>query len=354
MMLPRSPNTVRLHRRCVPALLAVCLAVPAAHAATSGTDSQASGGNAASSADQGAARRNRIFHHLLHKKFPLTPAQIKKLNEATRQAQKAAQSQPVPKSGSRTVTVKVGPGGHPPVVDVSPNYGGALTVLDATGQPWPVTSSTVGNSKDFKVKKPVKKGKGASILTLLPTQAYAKTNLILTLKGLSTPVIVRLDATDTKNAGRTDLVVQAEGPNAVAPVSHSQLASTDNPIMRTLLDDVPPKGATRVPLKGGQGDAKAWVIKGHFYVRTALHIFSPAYIAVSYGAGGVGVYEMPMVPSMTATDHNGATVTLKVARMALLDHVLTKDGATVADAHYGPKPVSSGAGSQSHHHSQHQ
>jgi intracellular multiplication protein IcmK len=264
----------------------------------------------------------QVFHQMLRIKNPLTPGMIHQTQQSLRASQKASRDTPAPKDESQTVHISTEPGAKPVTIHVSPGYGGAITFLDNTGQPWPVISAIPGNPKAFQVLKAAPKDPNSSIFAIVPQERYAHTNLIVTLKGMSTPLILRLSAVDPVNNDRTDAIIGASGPNATRPTAQRSLANTDTPFMDNLINGVPPEGAKRVAISGGP--AEGWLINGHFYLRTTMQLLMPARIGQSSGAGGVTVYELPLVPLISLTDSDGATVQLTVADNALVDGALSR------------------------------
>jgi|AntDeeMinimDraft_5_1070356.scaffolds.fasta_scaffold05531_4 intracellular multiplication protein IcmK len=282
--------------------------------------------------------KSQEYNRALNQYFPLSPDQIGQTRHEIDRRKRAMREGPAPKNRPQTVRVNLGIDADIPKVSVAAGYGAALTVLDATGKPWPVQSITLGDDNAFLVNKAVSEGESSSILTVVPKTAYAKSNLIMQLEDMPTPVNVRLAATTDVNNGRTDIIIGARGPNAVAPVAHRRLAQPDNSVMGTLLDGVPPQGATRVSIGGGP--ANGWIVGNSFFVRTPLQVTSPAWLASVTGSGGVTVYEMPIVPTIYASDSDGVTIKLSLPDSVLVDGALAMGSTTLGAIHYGPRPAS--------------
>lgn len=280
------------------------------------------------------AKADSDYQRALKAMMPLTPDQIRETQKEVKARKRALRDTPSPVVQSRTVRVDLGPGTELPRVHVSPRYGAALTVLDATGKPWPINAVTVADPKAFQVMKPVDEGPGSSVLTVVPLIDYAHTNMIVMLKGLATPVIVRLKVSDSSNNDRLDVVVNGRGPNAIAPVASRKLSTPDNPTMRYLLDGVPPKNARRVEIKGGP--AEGWIVDDAFYLRTRMSVISPAWVSSLSGSGDVTVYELPILPTVVASDSDGQTVDLELDSSALIDGALASGATTLGSMQYGP------------------
>ena len=280
-------------------------------------------------------KETKAYKRAIHNLMTLSPKQIKGIKSRAKRNEKASRGGSVPKSKFRSI--RVVPGGSQKIktIRIAPGYGSPVTILDATGQPWPITSDTIANGKAFVVKHPVKKGKGSSILTIVPQKRYAHSNMIITLKGLSTPINVRVKVTPKVNDSGTRLKIAARGPNASAPVSQASLAQPDKPIMRDLLNGVPPKSAKRLHAKG---PGKVWLFKGHAYLRTKMTLISPAYRSVAHGSGGVRVYQVPLVATLELSGNQGRTSTLTMPHSALLDHALSgrDNHPTLGRQKYGP------------------
>lgn len=284
-----------------------------------------------------AKRHKQKYDEALRQLMPLSPAQIEALVDEVDNRRKAAKSAPIPDARTVSMRMTLAPGEAPQTIQLAPHYASALTLLDATGQPWPVTSQTVGDASQFTVLRPVENGAEASILTVAPLTPYARTNLIITLADLAVPIVLRLTTTPKVNYDRVGLIVSRRGPYAVAPVAVRDLPDADNEVMRYLLDDIPVGTAKPVEIEGGP--ARGYLVGDRFYLRTALDLVFPAWVSSLSGAGDVTVYEIPITPVITATDRDGATVDMTLPSWLLVDTALAQNGTTLGAIHYGPPPA---------------
>lgn len=248
---------------------------------------------------------DQAFASTVHNMLPLTPDQIRTLRYLLNESQQAAAEYPgtPPLPTSSTVTVNLAPGATPPVVRLGAGYVTSIVFADATGAPWPISAYDLGDPKDFNVQW----DKVSNTLMVQALDHYQGGNLAVMLKGLDTPIMLTLMPGQRAVDYRTDIRVPRLGPNANP--TYAGLPDAASPHLLDVLDGVPPAGAQQVQVQGGE--AEAWLIDNHIFMRTPLTILSPAWIAATSSADGTNAYELPNTPVILASQ-NGAMVKLTV------------------------------------------
>ena len=246
----------------------------------------------------------------IEKAVPLRPNEIETLKARVEAAQRAARKTPPKQVESLSLRVPMTPGARAPVVHLCLGYVSVITFVDATGQPWPITSVTVGDPKAFNAPAPV--SVKHNVLTVTPLSAFGDSNLAVTLDGATAPVVLWL----TTNTMRVDANVFARvdgmGPFGSFATASGAPPGPASPDLLSALDGVPPPGSVQLTIHGAGGTAVAWKKNQRIYLRTTLALLSPAWIAQIVGAGGMQAYELPVAPIVVAADPHGRIITLTV------------------------------------------
>lgn len=229
------------------------------------------------------------FEEVMARVLGLTPDQIRELRRQQNQRQRAASElpMPAPKQVLGSVTASPAPGSAPPVIRLFPGYASAMTFVDSTGSLWPIENFAIGHDKLFDIRR--MDGEKGSMLSVAPLGNYAQSNLVVYLKGLSSPIIVAFVTGQKQVDLRTDVRIQGLGPNAQVAVGG--LPASANPALFTLLEGVAPSDSKELRMIGGEG--RAWLSKsGTMYVRTSMRVISPNWISSTRSADGTSAYEM--------------------------------------------------------------
>lgn len=229
---------------------------------------------------------------------PLSPADIRylhKLLDKTKRAQAEYPGIP-PKPVSGSITLDLSPGATPPVIRLAPGNGATLNFIDITGAPWPVVKVKNFNTNDFNVDDPITDG---NAITASSLSSYGFGNIVVFLKGNTTPVSLMLTNGQKEVDYRVDLRIPKRGPDAKARVVTGDTAPQYNPVLLTALDGVPPNGAKQLHIEGA--NATAWEVGGHIVLRGRMNVISPAEISSVSSGDGMHVFELPMSPVVLAT-----------------------------------------------------
>jgi intracellular multiplication protein IcmK len=244
--------------------------------------------------------------------LPLTPDQIRDFMSRLETMQKAAvpPSGGPPKAEVKFVTLSLDPGVEPPQINLVAGYVTTITLVDATGQPWPIVDVGVGGN--FEVT-PTKSSSDSHVVRVMPLTRAGAGNLSILLKDLPTPVIFRLAAGGPTVDMRYDARIPKLGPDAKVPLINSPHLEAGNENIMLLLDDVPPSGAKRMKVSGVDERTMAWMFNSRVYVRTPLTLLSPAWDASVSSADGMTVYQIGDAPILLMSD-NGAMVRARLMR----------------------------------------
>lgn len=239
--------------------------------------------------------------------FPLSPDQLKTLKRTYKNQQFAKES-PVgtpPKPTATSQFVNLSPGSTPPVIRLSQGFVSSLVFLDSTGAPWPISAYDLGDPDSFNIQW----DKTSNTLMIQAKSMYTYGNLAVRLKELNTPVMLTLIPGQKAVDYRVDMRVQGYGPNAKNLPLEEGLPPSANDVLLHVLDGVPPSGSSRLTVSGG--DARAWLLGDHMFVRTNLTILSPGWLSSMTSADGMHAYEMQKTPVLLVSWH-GKVMQLKV------------------------------------------
>lgn len=245
--------------------------------------------------------RTRAFEGTLRQAMPLEPAEIKTVidrYEETTKAVEAPFGNIDPKPEVRVETINLEPSALPPVVHLAPGHVTSVTVLDSTGQPWPVADVSWGG--DFEVQAP---DEGGHIIRISPLGGYKTGNLSLRLISLPTPVTFSLKTQPDTVDYRFDARLPMRGPNAMPEIIETQnMTSAGDGNIMMVLDGMPPEGATPLSVSGVDARTSAYKVGAKIYVRTPYSMLSPAWSEQSSSADGMKVYAIPDTPVLLLSD----------------------------------------------------
>lgn len=222
------------------------------------------------------------------------------------------------KTSSRVIAVSVDPGSTPPLVRVRPGYVTAVSIVGKDGVAWPVITVGSGAGKAFSVEAPslamgqsagaaTGGGNGApmNLITIQPSYFGANTNIMLTLKGLDTPMILMAES-DKPDGGVVDshvtLRLNRNSPDAPPPVVIPPPPSPLDAQLLQFLENTPPKGAQVV--SSGAPDIQVWRWNESVIVRSARTLILPGWIA-AVKQDGYTVYHLPPTEFITVRNTDG-------------------------------------------------
>jgi intracellular multiplication protein IcmK len=218
----------------------------------------------------------------------------------------------------------IDPGSTPAVIHLVPGYITAMSVVGRDGTPWPIVTESVGSSQQFDISSPaqaggtqsnggkvaVSNGAPSNLLTINPRFFGATSNLVLTLKGLDTPLVVMLESgspTGTVVDGRVTLRVNRDAPDAPPPTVMAPPPSPVDTTLMSFLEGTPPKEAKTLPMDAVGVEGWSW--NNSLIVKTRDTLVLPAWTA-QVQQDGVSVYQIPMTGSITVREANGTMMNI--------------------------------------------
>lgn len=244
------------------------------------------------------------------KHTPLSPRQIieyRKLRAKIKRAEDQDISPIIPII--KTTTVNLATMTKPPVLRLHEGYSTTVVFDDSTGAPFNVKPLGFGDQKAYKVKTD-----SGNVLTLFATDAYRASNMTVQLVGVDTPLVLHLVNGGDKVDYIRHIVIEQ-----LAPATRKSLALAANqpdptpvvndPALTSFLDDIPPAGASVVPVL--EPGVEAWWYHHHLIVRTRYLLQSPDGTPL-HGQFGWTVYEIrrPMSLLLFLKDGNNYWVHL--------------------------------------------
>jgi intracellular multiplication protein IcmK len=243
----------------------------------------------------------QTFEEALKMLLPLSPEQIIKVLDNFKQSREASETPiatPSPKIEVQTVSLD--PSQEPPTIKTSPGRVTTLTILDATGAPWPIQDVSWGGK--FEITPPEE---GGHIVRITPMTAHGAGNISIRLVDLITPVTFSIQTGLDEVHYRFDARIPKNGPLAKTPLIEygglNTVAGGDENLVQ-MLDGTPPGSAEKLVVEGTDGRTSAWRASGHIYLRTPLTLLSPAWDSSVSSADGTNVYTMNDTPVILLSD----------------------------------------------------
>lgn len=256
--------------------------------------------------------RQQAFGAASQGMMPMRTEEIRKLLEMYDETQQAVQTPiyPNPTPESTFQTISLDPGTKPVELKTALGHVTTLSIVDATGQPWPIQDiSWAGN---FEVLQPES---GSNMLRITPMADFAFGNVSMRLVGLNPPVILTLRTERKSVQVRADIQIPELGPNGVAPPIQRQITTTaGDSKLSTILEGVPPASANKLKVDGIDGRTSAYEVDGTTYVRTPYTLLSPAWDSSVRSADGTNVYAMKFTPVLLLSD-KGKMVRAQLAKV---------------------------------------
>lgn len=244
--------------------------------------------------------------------MPLSNEQIRAFMKKYEANQKATQppSTGNPKGQTKIQTISLDPGIDPPVVELNPGFITTITLVDVTGQPWPVLDVGVGGNFEVSPTR-----SGSHVIRIMPLTRVATGVLSIMLKELPTPVIMKLTSGGPRVDLRYDARIAKFGPGARPQIINRPRLQAGDEILSMILENVPPREAVRMNVGGLDNRTKAWMLNRKVYVRTPHSLLSPAWNSSVTSADGTTVYEIGSAPVLLMSD-NGAIVRATISARA--------------------------------------
>lgn len=243
---------------------------------------------------------DRAFDAAITGLLPLNPSDVRTLLNQHDKIQHAVEVPvyPYPKPEVALETVSLDPGAQPPEIKVAAGHVTTLSLLDATGKPWPIQDiSWAGN---FEMVQPEE---GGHVIRITPMSDFAYGNISMRLLKLTTPVTFVLRAHRDVVQYRYDARIPDFGPYASAPLIEGGLTLVaGDSVLQNILDGVVPDGAEKMDVAGADSRTTAYRMNQQVYVRTPLTLLSPGWAKSVSSADGMKVYLVADAPVLLLSD----------------------------------------------------
>jgi intracellular multiplication protein IcmK len=244
--------------------------------------------------------RDLAFQGALNSILPLEPDQIKELLRELRESQEASQRrvrEVVPEI--KVAPISLDPSMPPPVINVVSGLVTTVSMLDASGQPWPIEDIAYGGQ--FDIKPP---GSGGHVIRITPMSEFGGGNMSIRLVGIPTPITFQLVSGEKTVHYRFDARLPRLGPNAETPLIDRgiDIVAGDGQLM-AILDGVPPQTANRMSVEGVDGRTQVWTIGDQMYLRTPFKLLSPSWSGSVSSSDGLNVYALSESPVVLLSDN---------------------------------------------------
>jgi hypothetical protein len=250
-----------------------------------------------------AETRRKALERAQESMFPMQADEIQDVIRRLRTTQAAIQKSidvPPPTPKAVVHTMELDPGAVPPTVKMLNGNVTSLTLLDATGQPWPIVDIAFGGP--FDIKPPEANG---HIIRISPMKEYARGNMSIRMQNLATPLTFTLESGSDEVHYRFDARIPQMGPLAKTPLINRGISITAgaDTALSTVLVGTPPPHAIRMQVSGVDARTSAYSINGTTYVRTPLTLLSPTWKSSANSADGTNVYALDNAPVLLLSDH---------------------------------------------------
>lgn len=202
------------------------------------------------------------------------------------------------------------------IIETQPGTTTVITILDATGQPWPAVRATAGDGDTYQVAIVDGAEHIIEITQKRRTQTVHPGNLNLILKDLPSPLtFVIRPGTDYADSNLSIRLAEF-GPNAKVPTAESIASLTPgDPTIAAVLDGAMPPGAVSLQATGAS-DLSAWQTGSRLYLRStreSLVLYSPAWTETQVAIGGkVRAYAVDGAPTALVLSDRGQIVTVRL------------------------------------------
>lgn len=260
--------------------------------------------------------RKQAFDTAIEGIMPLNPEEIRKLYDEFRESREAAETpiaEPEPKIHVETVSLD--PGELPSIVKTSAGHVTTVTILDATGRPWPIQDVSFAGKYEIAVPE-----EGGHVIRVTPLTAHGVGNISMRLVGLVTPITFSLKTGLDVSHYRFDARIPKRGPLAKVPLIQEGGLTTvaGSAVLTNVLMGTPPRGATKLRVTGLDGQTSAWKDGNMMFLRTPLTLLSPAWKSSVTSGDGMNVYEMKQAPAILLSD-NGKMVRATIGSWEMND-----------------------------------
>ena len=241
---------------------------------------------------------------ILLERFGLSPELIKKAQELQKSEEDALYENEPARMVKEIISVSTDPSSESPVIYLTPGHDTLVSVLDSTGEPWPLVLVSTGN-KGLVTSSIIESHKLKNIFRLKAERRVGSTNLTLLLADKSTSLTIKVVNTKKKYHPQPILQISDNGPLAKKNFRLSSNVSIRNDkLMKKLFFNQAPDGFQK--LKTNNSDVVAWLSSDDsVFVKTKLTPTFPQAKSFYAGPNKYMIYEMQFLPFITLTNDNG-------------------------------------------------
>lgn len=260
--------------------------------------------------------RDRAVSQTRNQLFPLQPGEIEDMLQLFNMTRETAETAGivVPRAEVRVENISLDPSARPKVIRTAPGHVTTVTMLDVSGQPWPIQDvSWAGN---FEVVPPEE---GGHVIRVTPLSAHGIGNISIRMIDLPTPVTFSLQTSPDVSYYRFDARLPDYGPNGmVSLINEGRGLVAGDAVMTALLNGAPPAEAVRLSVEGVDGRTSVWKSSGRIFVRTPYSLLSPGWTASASSGDGMKIYQIGNAPVLLLSD-NGSMVRAKIGKEEIVD-----------------------------------
>lgn len=242
----------------------------------------------------------RAFEATRNGLFPLRPDEIEQMLDVYNTTRFVGETsgRAIPTPMVKVASISLDPSVRPEVIKTSPGHVTSITVLDVSGQPWPIQD--VSWAGEFEVMPPEDDG---HVIRVTPMSAHGIGNMSVRLIDLPTPVTFTLQTGGDEVYYRFDARIPEYGPNGVVPLIRSNSGlMAGNALMTSVLDGTPPADALRLSVTGVDARTSVWKTGGQIFVRTPYSLLSPGWQSSASSSDGMKVYTIAPSPVLLLSD----------------------------------------------------
>jgi hypothetical protein len=230
--------------------------------------------------------REQSFNQLMNEEVPLSAQEIMELRLAKQNEKIALNSRLRPINHHiRTTDINV-ESPIPVSIFVSKGLASSLVFFDSTGEPWPVEGEVIGDSSAYASNIMNSK----NVVTFNILKEFTETNALITLQGMSTPLVFKLVSNGKDNDDRLSARMQTPGPNAKVELYMNQEFENKDPYMVELMNNSFTEQGVRYQLDGISG--KVFINGNKMYVKTFETLVRPGWYRELKSTTGYNLYEL--------------------------------------------------------------
>lgn len=244
--------------------------------------------------------REQAFEAALNGLVPLEPDEIREVLKKYDKTREAIETPyyPYPKPTVSVLPVSLDPGAPLPELKLATGHVSTVSILDATGEPWPIEDISWAGDFQFAEAQA-----GGHIFRITPLSEFAHGNLSMRLVGLKTPITVTLKTQREVVQYRVDIRMPRPGPNAQTPlIDRNQGLQAGDTLITTILDGTAPSQVEKLKVSGVDGRTTAYRSNGMVYLRTPLTLLSPGWISSARSGDGTSVFVLNDTPLVLLSD----------------------------------------------------